>query len=70
MRDCLITAVGQERLEIRAIMIVFTSLRDVDSVETDVTLTEQRVKKIVGHDRVVRIVHVLPRALDQFTPDV
>ena len=34
-------AVGQESLEIRAIIIVNARLRDCDAIESDVTLTEQ-----------------------------
>jgi hypothetical protein len=43
-------------------MIVFSSPRDVEVVESDVTWTEQRVEEIVGHGRVVRVVHIFPCA--------
>jgi len=40
MRGCRIGAVGQESLEIRAIILVLARLRLFDAVESDVTLTE------------------------------
>ena len=71
MRGCRISAVGQESLDIRAIILVLAGLRDCDAVESDAILTEQWVKEIIGHGRVVRSVHILSRnPIDQFTPDV
>jgi hypothetical protein len=34
-------------------MIVLARLRDGYAIESDVTLTEQRVEEIIGHARVV-----------------
>jgi len=39
MSGCTICAVGHESLEIRAVMVKITILRD-DAIESDVTLTE------------------------------
>jgi len=54
-------AVGQVSLEIRSIIIVLARLRDCGAIENDVTLTEERVKEIIGDGRVVRNVHIIPR---------
>jgi len=51
-------------------MIVLARLHDDDTIESDVTLTEQRVEEIFGHTRRVSKVHILSRRRDQFTPDV
>jgi len=51
-------------------MIVPARLRDGDAVESDVTLTEQRLEQISGYGREVRNVHILFRSRDQFTPDI
>ena len=40
-RGCRIGAVGEENLEIRALIIVLASLRDCGAIESDVTLTEE-----------------------------
>jgi len=50
-------------------MIVLTRLRDGETIDSDVTLTEQGVEEIIGHARVVRKVRMLSRSRDQFTPD-
>ena len=70
MRCCRIGVVGHDSLEIRAIIIVLARLRDRDAIESDVTLTEQRVEEIIVHRRLVRNVDILPRIGDQFTPNV
>jgi len=44
MRGCCIVAVGQESLEIRALIIVLARLRDGYDIESDITLTEKRVE--------------------------
>ena len=41
MCGCLIGVVGQESLEIRAIIIVLARLRDCGAIENNVTLTEE-----------------------------
>ena len=51
-------------------MIMLTRLRDVDTIESDVTLTEQGWEEIICHAREVRIVHILSRGLKQFNPNV
>ena len=57
-------AVGQENLEIRAIIIVLARLRDCGAIENDFTLTEERVVEIIGDGRDVRKVHIIPRTRD------
>ena len=51
-------AVGQEIIQIRAIMIVLDRLHDGDDVESDVILTEHRVKEIIGPGREVLEFHI------------
>jgi len=38
--DCRFCAVGNDSLEIEAIMVMLARLRDVDAIESEVTLTE------------------------------
>jgi len=45
-------------------MIVHTRLRKGDAMESDVTLTEQRVEEIIGHAREVRKADILSRGRD------
>jgi len=45
-------------------------MRDVDAIESDVTLTKYGVEEIICHARVVRKFHILSRGLYQFTPNV
>jgi len=59
-----IGAVCQERLEIRAIIIVLVRLRDCGAIENDITLTEERVEEIIGDGRVVRNVYIILRTRD------
>ena len=42
-------------------------LRDGDTIQNDVALTEERVKETIGHGCVVLSVHILSRNRDQFT---
>jgi len=49
-------------LEIGAVMIMLTRLRDGDAIESDVTLTEQRVEEIICHAREVRKFHIFSAA--------
>ena len=51
-------------------MIVFVCVRDGDTIDSDVTLTDQGVEKIIGHGREVCKVHILSRSPDQFSPEV
>jgi len=48
MRGCRMCAVGHHSLEIGAIIMVLSPLRDGDAIESDVTLSEQRVEEIIG----------------------
>jgi len=59
MRCCSISAIAHGRLEIRAVLVMFDRLRDVDAIENEVTLTEEGVEEIICHARVVRKVHIL-----------
>jgi len=66
MCGCHRYVIGHQSVEIGAIMIVLTRLRDGDTIESDVTLTEQRVRGFIGHARGVRKVHILsprPRSI-------
>ena len=49
---------------------MLAGLRDVDSIESDVTFTEFEVEEIICHARVVRKVHILSRGRYQYTSDV
>ena len=51
-------------------MEMLARLRHVDAIEGDVTLTEEGVKKIICHARVVLKIHILSRARYQFTSEV
>jgi len=70
MCGCRIVAVGQESLQIRAIIVVLAGLRDCGAIENDFTLTEERVEEIIDDARVVRSVQIIPRTLDKFPADV
>jgi len=51
-------------------MIALNRLGDGDAIESDVTLTEQGVEEIIGHDPVVRKIYINSRGTDQFTTDL
>jgi len=70
LRGNYIVAVGQERHEIKTIIIVVARLRDGYAIESEATKPEQRVEKIIVHGRVVSRVHILPRTRNQFTSDI
>ena len=68
MRSGGITAIGQEGFQIRA--IEFAGLCDRHAVERDDTLTEQRIKDIIGYCREVCSNQILPFPRDQLASDV
>jgi len=47
MCGCRIGAVGQESIQIRAIIIVLAGLRDCGAIENDCKLTEERVEEFI-----------------------
>jgi len=60
-------AVVHRILEIRAIMLVLARLRNGDTVESDVTSTQQTVEEIIGHARGNHEVQILSRSRNKFT---
>jgi len=65
-----VTAVRQYGLEKRSITILFGSLGYGQAVHGDVTLTEERLQKIIRHSREIRVIQIPPIRLGQFTPNV
>ena len=65
-----ICAIGHQILEICTIMMVLTLLRFEDEVESDVTLSEQRMEEIIDHARDFRKIYISSRGRDQFTSDL
>jgi len=63
-------AIDPKSLKIERIMIALTCMRNGDAIESDVTMTEQRVEETIGHARDERKDHIHFRGRNQYTPDV